>query len=177
MAVQDIAAALERVESVLARRPEAGLHDDAPGTARWEGGTRVVATHANGMQVLTDMPQEFGGSGDQVSPGWLVRAGFASCTATCIALAAARQGVELTALEVRASSRSDVRGLMGVADEQGQAVYSGPRDMRLVVQVSARGVSQERLRALIEDAYRRSPMGATIQDAVPVALHIEIASG
>ena len=92
MASQDIAAAMQRVESVLRRRPEVGLHDDAPATARWQSGTRVVSSHANGTQIVTDMPTELGGSGDQVTPGWLLRAGLASCLATRIAMAAAAAG-------------------------------------------------------------------------------------
>jgi len=82
MASQEIAAAMQRVESVLTRRPEVGLRGDAPATARWESGTRVASSHANGTQLLTDMPTELGGSGDQISPGWLFRAGLASCLAT-----------------------------------------------------------------------------------------------
>lgn len=95
MAAADIAKALQRVESVLRRRPDSGLNDDAPATARWDGGTRMVANHPSGKQVLTDMPAEIGGSGDQVTPGWLFRAALASCTATRIAMAAAAQGIAL----------------------------------------------------------------------------------
>src|SRR6187401_1206577 len=94
MPMQDVAAAMERVKTVLERRPEMGLHDDAPATARWEGGTRIVASHSNGKQMATDMPAELGGSGDQVTPGWLFRAGLASCAATTIAMAAARHGID-----------------------------------------------------------------------------------
>lgn len=173
MAAQDIAAALQRVGSVLRRRPEAGLQDDAPATARWDGGTRVVASHANGAQVLTDMPGELGGSGDRVTPGWLLRAALASCTATCIAMAAAAQGIELETLELRASSRSDTRGLLGIADADGEPVSAGPRDMQVLVRISARGVSAQRLRALVEESYRCSPLACALQDAVPVALRIE----
>ena len=110
MTTGDLAQALQRAQSVLRRRPEMGLHDDAPATARWQHGTRTVASHANGMQMTTDMPGELGGSGDQVTPGWLFRAGLASCAATSIAMAAAAQQIELTSLEVRATSRSDARG-------------------------------------------------------------------
>ena len=173
MAEQDIAAALQRAQVVLLRRPEVGLHDDAPATARWQGGTRVIASHANGKQVLTDMPSELGGSGDQVSPGWLLRAGFASCTATCIAMAAAAEGVELEALEVLTSSRSDMRGLLGMAGADGEPVYAGPHDMQMLVRISARGVAAQRLRALVEESYRCSPMACAMADAVPVALRIE----
>jgi uncharacterized OsmC-like protein len=175
MAAAEIAAAWQRTTSVLRRRPEAGLHDDAPATARWSGGTRVVTEHANGTQVETDMPREMGGSGDRVSPGWLLRAGMASCTATRIAMAAAAEGIELQALEVLASSRSDARGLLGMADADGAAISAGPRDMRLLVRIAAHGVPAQRLQALVEESYRCSPMARAVQDAVPVALHIEIA--
>jgi uncharacterized OsmC-like protein len=174
MAAQDIAEALLRIESVLRRHPDSGLHDDAPATARWAGGTRMVATHPGGKQVLTDMPGEIGGSGDQVSPGWLFRAGLASCTATRIVMAAAAQGIELQTLELRASSRSDTRGMLGMADADGRAVSAAPQDVQLHVRIAARGLASERLRALVEGSYRCSPVPRAVQDAVPVALVIEV---
>ena len=131
--LQNLATALQRVEAVLRRRPEMGLQDDAPATARWESGLRFVASHANGTQLVTDMPAELGGSGDQVTPGWLFRAGLASCAATCIVLAAAAEDIALATLEVRAASRSDTRSLLGLADVDGVPVYGGPCDMQLVV--------------------------------------------
>ncbi|MDB5928759.1 MAG: osmotically inducible protein OsmC [Polaromonas sp.] len=174
MAAQDIAGALQRVESVLRRHPEAGIHDDAPATARWHGGTRIIASHANGMQVQTDMPGELGGSGDQVTPGWLFRAGLASCTATRIAMAAAAEGIELDMLELQASSRSDTRGLLGMADADGEAVPARPLAVRLLVRIGARGVPAERLRALVRDSHRCSPVSGAVQEAVPMSLRIEV---
>jgi uncharacterized OsmC-like protein len=174
MAATDIAAAMQRVESVLKRRPAAGIHDDAPATACWQTGMRIVASHANGTQMATDMPTELGGSGDQVTPGWLFRAGLASCCATRIAMGAAAAGIELTRLEVSASSRSDTRGLFGLADVSGEPVGAGPRDVQLVVRISALGVSAQRLRTLVEDCNRCSPVSAALRDAVPLALQIEV---
>jgi uncharacterized OsmC-like protein len=177
MAAQNLAAALQRVETVLLRRPETGLHDDAPATARWEGGTRVIASHANGAQVLTDMPAELGGTGDQVTPGWLFRAGLASCAATCIVMVAAREGIELTLLELRASSRSDTRGLLGMAGADGQPVPATPGDMQLLVRIAATGVPPARLRALVEQGIRFSAVPSAVREAVPLALHIEVEGG
>jgi len=174
MTIRDIAAAVKRVESVLKHRPAVGLHDDAPATARWQAGLRVAASHANGMQVLTDMPAELGGSGDQVTPGWLFRAGLASCLATRIAMGAAAAGIELTSLEVLASSRSDARGLFGMADVSGEAVGAGPRDIQLLVKIKASGIPAERLERLVEDSNRCSPVSAVVRDAVSVALRIEV---
>lgn len=174
MRTAHIAAALERVTSVLQRRPETGLHDDAPATARWDGGTRVVALHAKGHQVPTDMPTEFGGTGDQVTPGWLFRAGVAACATSSIALLAVRDGIELGALEVRAVSRSDSRGMLGMAEADGTPVSAAPGDFQLHVRIAADGVAPERLRALVERGVRCSPIPNAVQQALPIALHVDL---
>ena len=174
MTIEDIAAAVRRVGSVLSADPTTGMHDDAPAAARWQSGLRVIASHANGTQVLTDMPTELGGSGEAVTPGWLFRAGLASCLATCIAMDAATEGIELASLEVLASSRSDLRGLLGMADSMGVPVGSGPSEIQLRVRISATGVSPERLRFLVEESNRCSPVSAAAREAVPVALRIEV---
>jgi uncharacterized OsmC-like protein len=174
MSAQELASALQRVQSVLQRRPGTGLHDDAPATARWSGGTRVVASHANGATVATDMPAELGGTGDQVTPGWLFRAGLASCAATSIVMAAAREGITLQTLELRASSRSDTRGLLGMVDANGRPVEAMPDDVRLHVHIAADGVAPERLRALAERGMACSAIPRAVQHAVPVKLQIEV---
>ena len=55
MAAKEIVAAIQRVDDVLRRRPDAGLHDHASPTAR--------------MTMTTDMPCELGSSGDQATRG------------------------------------------------------------------------------------------------------------
>jgi uncharacterized OsmC-like protein len=176
MAAPEIAAALQRVESVLKRRPQAGLHDDAPASAHWQSGTRVLTSHANGTRLLTDMPTEFGGGGGgQVTPGWLMRAGLAACLATRIAMGAAAAGFELAALEVRAGSRSDTRGMLGMQEGLGEPVGAGPLEVQVVVRIAAPGVSMERLRVLVEECNRYSPVSAALRLAVPVSMRVEAA--
>jgi uncharacterized OsmC-like protein len=116
MAFRDIAAAIHRAQAVFGRRPQAGLHEDPAALAQWSGGTRVVTRHANGAQFQTEMPTELGGTGDSITPGWLMRAGLASCTATSIAMAAATESIELNRLEVLVASRSDARGLRRMSE-------------------------------------------------------------
>jgi hypothetical protein len=96
------------------------------------------------------------------------------CLATRIAMGAATAGIELTSLEVLASSRSDARGLFGMADISGEPVGAGPRDVQLLVRIAAPGVSAEKLRTLVEDGHRCSPLSAAARDVVPVALRIEV---
>lgn len=174
MTRQANSAAIDRVKAILERRPEVGLHDDPPATARWQGGTRVVSSHANGAQMLTDLPSELGGSGDQVTPGWLFRAGVASCFATSIALRAAGEGIELLEIEVMAVSRSDTRGALGMKDAGGQPVCAGPKNVELRVRISAKDVAPERLKTLVEESHRCSPIPNAVENAVPVTLQIEI---
>ena len=174
MTTEDIATAMQRVESVLKRRPAARMHDDPPATARWQTGLRIAASHANGTQLLTDMPTELGGSGEHVTPGWLLRAGLATCLATRIAMSAASAGIELTFLEVLASSRSDARGLLGMMEASGEPVGAGPRDVRLLVRISAAEISAERLRQLVEESNGCSPVSAALREQVSVALQVEV---
>jgi hypothetical protein len=75
---------------------------------------------------------------------------------------------------VVASSRSDLRGLLGIADSTGAPVGAGPSEIQLRVRISAAGVSPERLRLLVEESNRCSPVSAAAREAVPVALRIEV---
>jgi len=177
MSTPEIAAALQRVEAVLRKRPAAGRHADAPALVRWDGGLRTVARHDNGTEVATDMPAEIGGGGGVVTPGWLLRAALASCTVTRVAMAAAAEGITLDTLEARATSTSDSRGLLGMAEADGQPVPVGPDEVALHVRIGAAGVAPERLRELVQACSRCAPVTSALQQAVPVALHVEVAAG
>lgn len=169
-----IAASIERLKSVIGRRPECAVHDDAPATARWDSGTRVVASHANGHTMVTDMPPELGGEGRHVTPGWMFRAGIASCSATRIAMSAAEQGIVLDYLEVVAGSTSDARGILGMPDAAGGAVPAGASEVRLAVRIAADGVDDERLRRLVRDSHPLAPMASNIERSVPVILSVTV---
>lgn len=177
MTSEHIAAAVKRVQTVLGRRPGMGLQDDAPATAVWQDDMRVVVAHDDGTRVPTDMASELGGSGDLVAPGWLLRAGLASCATTSIALAAAAQDIDLRGLEVRVSSRSDTRGLLGMADARGEPVAAGPSEITMSVRIAASGVASERLRALVEAGCRCSPVPDLVVRVTPLVLRIDVDAG
>jgi hypothetical protein len=46
----------------------------------------------------------------------------------------------------------------------------------LHVTIAAHGVPAEKLRALVEESYRCSPVPCAIQEETPVGLHIEVAN-
>ena len=177
MTLADIAAAQQRVTSVLRKRPSAGLATDRPAVVRWDGDLRSRALHDNGTVIVTDMPAEIGGGDAGVTPGWLMRAALASCAVTRIAMLAAAEGLVLHTLEARATSRSDARGLLGVPDVDGSAVPAGPGDVQLHVRIGAVGVAPERLHALVDASTPLSPITCALQAPVAVALHVEVEGG
>jgi uncharacterized OsmC-like protein len=175
MSRERIAAAMTRLEAVVSARPGAADHEETPATARWQAGLKLSVSHPKkDLKVLTDLPAEIGGDGEGVTPGWLMRAGLAACAASSILLSAAAEGIELESLELTAGARSDVRGLLGMADENGAPVSAAFSVIRLLVRISAPGVSRERLRALIERANQRSPVSSALQHGVPLELSIEL---
>lgn len=174
MGTQEIATALHRLHSLLERHPAMGLHDDAPATSQWTGGTRVVTRHADGTEIATDVPAELGGTDTTFSPSWLARASLAACATTCIALRAAQEGIELGALEVHVSSRSDVRGIFGMAGDDGQAVRPAPSGYVLAVHITAPGVSAGRLRGLVDAACSCSPVASALRDTAALSLQVDV---
>jgi uncharacterized OsmC-like protein len=177
MAAQDLSQAIERVRSVLARRPAAALHADEPAVAAWEDDTRVTVSHANATQISTDMPVEIGGAGNEVTPGWLLRASLASCLATRIAMEAAVSGVRIKRLTVHAQGTSDVRGLLGMEGASGETITAAPCTLELQVSLEAPAIPEAQLRALVDRSYRCSPVCAALDPALRVALTVEVAGG
>lgn len=175
MTTEQIAASMERVVSALRRKPHAGLQDDAPATVSWAGGLRTAARSAQGTEVITDMPQAIGGSDGAPTPGWLLRTALASCAVTRIAMAAAARGIALQTLEARATSRSDLRGLVGLTEPDGRPVPAGPLAMDLHVRIGAPGVDAQVLRALVESTPGCSPVTCTVEQPLAVGLHVDVA--
>ena len=169
---REIGLAMARAVTVLTRRPGHGLHDDASARACWRGGTRITSHHASGTTIDTDMPAELGGTGDHVSPGWLFRSGIAACVATAIGMVAASEGIALDLLEVTLGSRSDTRGLLGMHDPDGAPVQAGPLEMDLKIRIQASGVDDARLRRLVENGLRRSPMIDALRRHPPMTVAV-----
>ena len=175
MAVEKIAAAMERVSSALTRKPQAGLKDDMPATVRWAGSLRTVAHTEAGAEVATDMPEAIGGDDSGPTPGWLLRVALASCAVTRIAMEAAARGITLATLEAHVTSRSDLRGLLRIATPDGNTVPAGPVAMDLHVRIGAPGVDAATLRALVEATPGCSPITCAVEQPLAVGLHVEVA--
>ncbi|WP_341903630.1 OsmC family protein [Polaromonas sp. YR568] len=164
MSDSPISLALQRAEEAFAQKPGLALQNDAPAKAVFVGGLATQVAGPAGHTVGTDMPVTLGGAGACPGPGWLMRAGLASCTATVIAMRAERLGIRLTRLAVTANSRSDARGLLGVDP----LVAAGPLEVNLDIDIAADGQTPESLAELVAWADAHSPVTNALRRAIDV---------
>jgi uncharacterized OsmC-like protein len=165
--VESIHSAVEEASRYLTEHPEAAAATDAAATAVREEGLRFRVDGPQG-NLSSDMSKTVGGGATAPTPGWLLRAALASCDATLVAMEAARDGVELTGLEVTVDSDSDFRGILGVDD----SVRPGPLAVRVRIQLASSNASQAQLREIVERAERRSPVRDALARVLPMTTEI-----
>jgi uncharacterized OsmC-like protein len=165
-----ISASIERASNHLTEHPEAATGSDSAATAVREGGLRFRVEGPWGS-LTSDMAESVGGGASAPTPGWLQRAALAACDATLVAMEAARDGIELTELEVTVESESDFRGVLGVDP----SVHAGPLSVRVAVRLAAANASEGQLREIVERAEARSPVRDALVREVPMTT--EIATG
>jgi uncharacterized OsmC-like protein len=162
--------AITGARAFLSANPAEARSTDSAATATIEAGLRCRVSGPNGQVLVSDMTPGVGGDGSAPSPGWLMRAAHASCDATLIAMRAAEEGVALSHLEVVVDSVSDDRGLLGMSDD----VPAGPMSTRVRINVAATGITEQRLREIVEWAREHSPVDDAIGRAVPVTVEIQV---
>lgn len=161
--------AIERLSARIAAEPAKARVKNAPATARLIEGLQCEVTGPHQERLVTDMPPAMGGAASGPNPGWLARAALASCTATVIAMRAAKLGIELSALEVTAESESDNRGILGL-DE---SVFAGIGSIGMKVRISGNAGAQA-LREIVAWADAHSPVGCAVKAGSACTLEIEV---
>jgi uncharacterized OsmC-like protein len=160
--------AVNAATTYLGEHPEEARYTDSVASAVLESGLAVTVTGPDGASAKTDMPTSVGGDGAAPSPGWLLRAAQASCVATLIAMAAAREGLELGRIEVVVDSESDDRGILGIDS----SVPAGPLSSRTRVRVDAGGVAREDIERLARWADAHCPVQDAVRRAIPCTLEL-----
>jgi len=168
MSVPDLREALERLSAKISAEPAKARARNAPATARLTEGLQCEVTGPHNERIVTDMPPAMGGTASGPNPGWLLRGALASCTATVIAMRAAKLGVVLNALEVTVESESDNRGILGL-DE---SVSAGLGAVRMKVRIAGDAQPQA-LRDIVAWADAHSPVGCTLRSPPACSLDID----
>jgi uncharacterized OsmC-like protein len=162
-------ASLERAQRLFVEKPAAAKRPNTTATAVWRDGLLCEIAGPAGEKATTDMPEPMGGGGAGSNPGWLLRAGIASCAATAIAMRAAMLGIALRTLEVNVQSESDARGLVGIPDAS-----TALGNFRMSIRIGADGTDETTLRELAAWGEAHSPVSCTLRDRPPVAVDISV---
>jgi uncharacterized OsmC-like protein len=170
MSDQSISKAIENLSVAILADPNKAKAKKAPATARLTEGLKCELTGPHGERLVTDMPPAVGGTASGPNPGWLLRSAIASCTATVIAMRAAKLGVALSNLEVTVDTDADLRGLLGLDDK----ISAGHQAVRMKVRISAPGESADAVRELVEWAEAHSPVGCTVRNSPECSLEVEV---
>ena len=171
MSTEYIRKSIEETISYLKANPEKALNMATAATAILERGLKVHTKGSKGQVIISDMPPTVGGEGSAPTPGWFMQAAFATCNATGIAMKAAREGIELTTLEVSIDTESDTRGIFGFD----ASIKAGPLKMRTRVRIGANGVSEKKLHEIVKWNERHSWVGNAVCRSVPLETEVEIA--
>jgi uncharacterized OsmC-like protein len=164
--MDSIRSAIETASGYLREHPDAATATDAAATAVLEEGLRFRVAGPKG-ELTTDMAESVGGGATAPTPAWLMRAALASCDATLVAMEAARQGIELTDLQVTVESDSDFRGILGVDD----TLDPGPVAVRVRIELAA-DAPEDQLREIVERAESRSPVRDALERSIPMTTEI-----
>ena len=170
MTAETIREAMARLSASIAAEPGKAKAKNVPATARLREGLQCELTGPYNERLVTDMPPAMGGAAAGPNPGWLLRGALASCTATVIAMRAAKEGIALQTLEVTVETDSDLRGILGMDD----GVSARHAVVRMRVRIGAPGVSREALRELVEWAEAHSPVSCTVKEAPACSLEVEV---
>jgi uncharacterized OsmC-like protein len=160
--------AIEKTSALISADPTKARVKSAA-TAKLAGGLRCEVTGPRSERLATDMPPGVGGQASAPSPGWHLRAAMASCTATVIAMRAAKLGIALSTLEVTVESEADQRFMLGT-DSSVCAAFAG---WRMAVRIAG-DAPREKLQELVTWADAHSPVGCAVRAPADCSLHVEV---
>jgi uncharacterized OsmC-like protein len=103
------------------------------------------------------------------NPAELLLHALAACLTTSLVYAASARGVHLTSVESTVEGDLDALGALGLNDE----IRNGFQQIRVSFRVSG-DATDEKLRAIVENAQRRSVVFDSITNGVPVTVNATI---
>ena len=130
-------------------------------------GAKQEMTHQAAWTYDADHPAVLVGEDNGPTPVEYVLHALASCLASGLANIAAARGVNLTAVTATVEGDIDLLGILGLSDE----VRNGFEQIR--VGFTLRGDDPDKLRAVVEQARRRSAVYDVLTNGVPVSIEVD----
>ena len=137
-------------------------------TVDWKGGFRSEAKIRAFDPITSDEPPALGGTDTAPNPVEQVLAALGNCLTVGYAANATARGIEITSLRIDISGPIDLHTFLGLGGE-----HAGFSEVRADVFLES-PASQEDVDALHEHVLRTSPVGHTLQAAIPVTISLAV---
>lgn len=154
--------AIERLETLLDRRPGFGQDTDTSVTTLHEG--LRCSSEERRWHIDTDMPKGMGGSASAPTPGVLLRASLGACLAMMYQMRGARHGVEFTSIRVTLEADSQVSGML-LLDAPARPGYT---DIRYHVEVESPATRAD-VQRVLDEGDQLSPLLDALANATRVS--------
>lgn len=158
----DIAAVAALASAVSADPAKAGTQWRASVT--WRGGFRTEAAVRGFAPIVSDEPRALGGTDTAPNPVEQVLAALGNCLAVGYAANATARGIALDSLRIDVSGPVDLHSFLGL-----RPGHAGFDEIEAVVHLES-SAAPEDIEALHEHVLRTSPVGHTLQAALPVRI-------
>jgi uncharacterized OsmC-like protein len=155
----DVAGTVAFREAVRADSSRADRHPTV--VARWLGGSRSEVRCEDDVAYI-------GGDGE-LNPMRMLLGCLAACDVDLVAMHASLLGIVIEDLVVEAEGQFNVRRYLGLEGDVGP----GYQEVRYVVRINAPTASDEQLAQLRTACERGSPVGDTLERAIPLTLEFE----
>lgn len=151
---------LQRLKKIAEKDPTRADRDPTL-VAHWEGGSRSRIE-------FEDIVTHIGGEG-RLNPMQMLLASLAACDVDLIAVHASLLGLEIESLSVEARGHFNVQSYLGFEKAPG----SGYDGITYTVRLRAPGITPEQIAYLRERCERSSPVGDSLERAIPLTLVFE----
>lgn len=135
-------------------------------TVDWKGGFRSEATSRDFTPVPSDEPSALGGTDIAPNPVEQLLGALGNCLAVGYAANATASGIELESLRIELQGNLDLHTFLGLADG-----HAGYETITARVSIQSRASSEE-LDQLHRKVVSTSPVGHTLQRAIPVSIEL-----
>lgn len=160
----DIAAVGGLISAVQTDPAKADTHWHA--TVTWQGGFRTTAAVRDFAPIASDEPTGLGGTDTAPNPVEQVLAALGNCLAVGYAANATARGIPIDALRIDVDGPVDLHTFLGL-----RPGHAGFGEVNAVVHLESSAPAED-IAALHEHVLSTSPVGHTIQAALPVRIEL-----
>jgi uncharacterized OsmC-like protein len=135
-------------------------------TIVWNNGYHTVSCVTDGQEVIGDEPEQYGGSGDVITPEDMLLTAVGNCLAATYIGGLSAVGIAVKSLRLNVSGRVNFRAAYGL-----EAGNPGFESIRIAVDIQT-GSSPDKVKGILDRLLKTAPIPDTI--IRPVPLNVEI---